>query len=52
MTVTGHSQGDVAVYSCLKGYDVDGTSIRKCQESGEWSSAAPNCTYNGQSEGV
>ena len=33
-----------ATYSCDEGYSLDGDQTRTCQESGEWTGAAPTCT--------
>lgn len=51
VSVTGHSQGDVAVYKCLQGYEIEGTNVRKCQKNGQWSSTAPICTNNAGGKG-
>ena len=35
--------GSPAVYSCIVGFNLVGTSRRVCTESGDWSDAAPVC---------
>ncbi|XP_064397072.1 CUB and sushi domain-containing protein 3-like isoform X2 [Halichondria panicea] len=37
------SFGAVAVYACLRGYQLLGNSSRTCQANGQWSSRAPLC---------
>ncbi len=37
------SLGAVAVYACLRGYQLLGNSSRTCQANGEWSDGAPLC---------
>lgn len=45
MTVTGFAVGDSAIYVCKVGYeDMSGPSVRSCDEDGEWSDSAPECT--------
>ncbi len=33
----------VAVYSCLTGFSVNGTTSRVCQSDGSWSDMPPSC---------
>ena len=35
--------GNVARYSCDKGYMVNGTADRTCQADGQWSGSMPTC---------
>ena len=47
VSVTGHSIGDTAIYSCNDGYDLVGTPERTCERVADdragWSGMAPFC---------
>ncbi|XP_053395851.1 sushi, von Willebrand factor type A, EGF and pentraxin domain-containing protein 1-like [Mercenaria mercenaria] len=43
---TSYTYGSELEYSCNDGYELDGPSIRRCTESGEWSGKEPFCTRN------
>ena len=34
-----------ATYSCDRGYNLVGDSIRRCQDNGQWSGREPTCQY-------
>ena len=40
---SGTAFWDSATYSCNKGYELVGASVRTCEENGEWSDSAPFC---------
>ena len=42
-TTTGTSFGDKAVYSCDKGFMLNGPAERTCQANGQWSGSEPTC---------
>ena len=33
----------IALFSCIRGYKLVGSSSRKCQNDGQWSSSQPKC---------
>ena len=41
--VDGRSYGDDVSYSCKIGYDIVGSSQRKCDENGQWTGSHPFC---------
>ena len=43
VTLTGTQVGDTATYSCLPGFDLQGTQLRTCGPNGEWSLQEPVC---------
>ena len=43
-TTDGLSFGSVALYTCNRGYTVQGLDTRACLLTGEWSGVRPNCT--------
>lgn len=38
-----YTAGQIAVYSCDRGYALSGPAIRTCQSSGSWNGSAPHC---------
>lgn len=42
--VSTHSVGGIAVYSCPRGYIMQGNSTRSCLKKGVWSGQSPSCT--------
>ena len=42
-TSAGTSFGDVARYSCDRGYTLNGTAERTCQANGRWNGSVPTC---------
>lgn len=32
-----------AIYSCNKGYEVEGPKERRCDETGQWTGTTPKC---------
>ncbi|CAI8033447.1 CUB and sushi domain-containing protein 1, partial [Geodia barretti] len=43
VTVSGFATGDMAVYSCDEGYELDGDSTRECLFNSSWSGEAQAC---------
>ena len=43
VVLTGRKVGSTATYSCNSGYVLDGSSLRVCQQDGQWSGEAPTC---------
>ncbi|XP_053397800.1 neurogenic locus notch homolog protein 1-like isoform X1 [Mercenaria mercenaria] len=39
-----YSAGQIAVYSCDRGYSLTGPGTRTCLDSGQWNGTAPQCT--------
>ncbi|KAG1682277.1 CUB and sushi domain-containing protein 2 [Nymphon striatum] len=37
--------GSTVQYKCMKGYSVQGKSLRTCESSGQWNGLAPYCNY-------
>lgn len=37
--------GSVVMYTCLKGYKLEGVTSRHCQSNGHWSSCEPKCQF-------
>ena len=46
VSLTGTTVGSKAIYSCNKGFVLDGNSRRTCQINGKWSGEAPVCKGN------
>ena len=42
-TSAGTSFGDIAMYSCIEGYMLNGTVERTCQDDGQWNGSKPSC---------
>ena len=42
--VTSTTEDSVALYTCIGGYRLRGTSIRTCLSSGKWSGTVPFCS--------
>ena len=40
--------GDMAVYSCDQGYHLNGSEIRVCQNTSEWTGDYPICVEDGK----
>ena len=38
-----YGSGTVAIHSCDENYGLDGESIRICNDSSQWTGAAPTC---------
>ena len=43
VAVSGFGTGDMAVYSCDEGYELDGDSTRECSFDSSWSGEASVC---------
>ena len=43
VVLTGTTFGSTATYSCQKGYELVGSSTRRCEANGRWSGVAPVC---------
>ena len=43
VVLSGRTVGSTAAYSCEKGYELVGQSVRVCQPDGDWSREAPIC---------
>ena len=43
VVVNGTTPGSVATYSCSTEFRLNGTSLRTCQTSAQWSESAPTC---------
>ena len=43
VNLTDTTFGSVAGYSCDRGYSINGTAMRVCEGSGEWSGTMPQC---------
>ncbi len=41
--VSSSPSGYLAVYSCEKGFELSGDSVRYCQSDGVWSGRQPTC---------
>ena len=48
MNVLGLTYESSALYTCLPGYDIDGSVNRTCLGNGSWSDAAPVCVPKGR----
>ena len=46
---TGTTYTSVAEITCHEGYELIGSSVRVCQDNGEWAGAAPICRGTQQS---
>ena len=42
-TAGGTTLGNVAIYSCMDGYELNGSPIRVCIEDGKWNDMEPTC---------
>ena len=40
--------GDIAVYSCIGGYDLEGNATRECLSNNTWSGSQPYCKNVGK----
>lgn len=40
----GTTLGSSAMYNCFQGFLLLGTTIRRCEANGEWSSVEPSCS--------
>ena len=46
VSVRSRTEGNRATYSCYSGYDLRGSSSRRCRSSGTWSGREPICRGN------
>ncbi len=46
VSVQSRTEGNRATYSCYSGYDLRGSSSRRCRSSGTWSGREPICRGN------
>lgn len=43
VNITDTIFGSVANYSCQRGYNINGTSMRLCEGNGQWTDQMPQC---------
>ena len=43
VNITDTTFGSLANYSCQRGYNINGTSMRVCEDTGQWSHSMPQC---------
>ena len=43
VNITDTTFGSFANYSCQRGYNINGTSMRVCEDTGQWSHSMPQC---------
>lgn len=49
---TGNSPGDIAYYSCERGMEMYGFTMRKCLEDKKWSGMEPECQGKSNKQSV
>ena len=50
-TSPGTQYMDTAAYTCMDGYQLEGSNTRVCQSNGSWEGLAPECVIRGKTPG-